>query len=232
MKCLKIFVLFIVISFSAYAQNFRLVEDTINIYSADFIGPVSTFEMRWSAKYRGHYFCIFIDEPIYDSYNRKNRLLVMSEDDKNVVEVGLPNDFQHQNYGDLFVRHDTLFLKPYNVHEKRSGYFFDMDAWKWIPVQVISNVIYEDNQYSVAVIDVGEWGTYSWFMEKMPKGEKHAEYIMPRNLSRIIKKNGTYHFIMGNRVDTLVSLKEKAKLCEKEQTYEAVVRDNYKGTSN
>lgn len=227
MRCFKTLALFIVISFSTYAQNFRLVEDTIRINVADFIGPVSTFKMTWSAKYSNHYFCIFIDQPLYDSWNQKNHLLVISEDGKKVVEVDLPNDFQNNYYGDLFVRHDTLFLKPYIVQKEQSGYFFDMNAWKWIPVEVVSNVIYEDDLYRVAVIDAGEWGSYSWFIEKTSNSEKHSEYIMQRNPSRIIKKNRTYHFIMGNRVDTLVTLKGKAKLCEEDQTYDAVARDNY-----
>lgn len=41
-----------------------------------------------------------------------------------------------------------------------------MDTWKWVPVNEVSNVIYEDDMYSVAVINVGEWGTYTWFIEK------------------------------------------------------------------
>lgn len=28
-----------------------------------------------------------------------------------------------------------------------------MDAWQWIPVEMVSNVIYDDDQYSVAVVD-------------------------------------------------------------------------------
>jgi hypothetical protein len=82
------------------------------------------------------------------------------------VEVSLPKDFQRNYYGDLFVRHDTLYLRPYQPHNKQSGYYFDMNEWKWHPVEVVSNVIYDDEQYSIAYIDMGEWGDYTWFIYK------------------------------------------------------------------
>ena len=157
--------------------------------------------------------------------------MVISEDGKNIVEVSLPKDFQGNSYGDLFVRHDTLFLRPYQDCEEQSGYYFDMDTWYWKPVEGISNMIYEDDLYSVAVIDVGEWGSYTWFIEKnfiQKKKASSRQYLMPGKLSRIIKKNNVYYFIRGSKVDTLISLKGKAQLCENNHTYEAVVRDGYK----
>lgn len=151
---------------SARAQQFKVVEDTIRINAADYISPISDFEMKWAAKYHGYYFCIFKDTQIYDHWIWKNRLLVIAEDGKNIVEVSLPKDFQGNYYGDLFVRHDTLYLSPYHLRDEQGGYYFDMDAWQWIPVEMVSNVIYDDDQYSVAVVDMGEWGAYTWFIDK------------------------------------------------------------------
>ena len=229
-RCFRvaIMLLFLVIVNPAKAQQFKVVEDTIRINAPDFISPISDFEMKWVAKYHGFYFCIFEDQQIYDHWIRRNRLLVISEDGEKIVEESLPKDFQGNSYGDLFVRHDTLFLRPYQNCEEQSGYYFDTDAWHWMPVEGISNMIYEDDQYSVAVIDVGEWGSYTWFIEKtFPQKEKTSshQYLMPGKLSRIIKKDSVYYFIPGYKVDTLISLKGKAQLCENNQTYEAVVRD-------
>lgn len=210
---------------SAQAQQFKLVEDTVMINAADYISPISDFQMKWSAKYHGYYFCIFLDQQIYDFWMSKHRLLVISEDGKEIVEVSLPKDFQRNYYGDLFVRHDTLFLRPYQDCEEQSGYFFDMDAWQWMPVKEVSNVIYDDDLYNVATIDVGEWGSYTWFMEKKVSKKAVRQYIMPGKLSRIIKKDSVYYFIRGIQVDTMISLKGKAQLCENNHTYEAVVRD-------
>ncbi len=258
LKCLTVFLLMV---FHSYAQQFQLAEDTIRINAADYINPISNLEMEWAAKYHGFYFCIFINKQIYNygSFPRKNRLLVISENGKDILEVNLPKDFQDNYYGDLFVRHDTLFLRPYPYSNKQNGHYFDMDAWRWIPVEVVSNTIYDDDQYCVATIDMGEWGSYTWFMEKkVPyvdtryvtsktssdiwdcstsvtvKPAHHEitktarQYIMPGKLSRIIKKDSVYYFIQGNKVDTLISLKGKAQLCETDHTYEAVVRNGHK----
>lgn len=167
-RCFRItmMLLFIVIAIQTQAQQFKVVEDTIRINAADYISPISEFTMKWSAKYHGFYFCIFKDQQIYDHWIWRNRLLVISEDRKDIVEVSLPKDFQGNYYGDLFVRHDTLYLSPYHLRNEQGGYYFDMDTWQWIPVEVVSNVIYDDDQYSVAVVDMGEWGAYTWFMEK------------------------------------------------------------------
>ena len=208
------------------ADQFFLLEDTVWIDDAIFISPISTFEMIGAAKYQGFYFCIFRDEQIYEHRICKNRLLVFPKDGKEVKEVDLPYELKYDYYRDLFVRHDTLFLKPYYCEH---GYFFNMEQWKWQPLELIPDVIYEDNQYNVAYVDMGEWGAYTWFMEKPSETKAQVnQYIMAQYLSRIIKKDNVYYFIHGHKVDTLISLKGKAKLCENDHTYEAVVRDGYK----
>lgn len=211
------------------ADQFFLLEDTVWINDAVFISPISTLEMIRAVKYRGFYFCIFREVQIYEHWVSKNRLLVISEDGKEVVEVDLSYyDLQRDYVGDLYVRHDTLFIKPYYSCEQK-GYFFDMELWKWQPVKQISDVIYEDNQYSIAYIDMGEWGAYNWFMEKPYDTKTDVnQYIMTKNISRIIKKDNVYYFIHGHKVDTLSSLLGKAQLCKPDQTYEVVARDNSK----
>ena len=238
------------------AQQFKVVEDTVMINAADYISPISDFEMKWAAKYHGYYFCIFLDQQIYGYWISKHRLLVISENGKDIVEVSLPKDFQRNYYGDLFVRHDTLYLRPYQPCDEQKGYYFDMKVWQWMPVEVVSNVIYDDDLYNVATIDVGEWGSYTWFIEKKVSyvdtrystpqissdiwesstsvtvkptcpeiKETVRQYIMPGKLSRIIKKDSVYYFIRYSKVDTLISLRGKAQLCENNHTYETVVRD-------
>ena len=165
----------------ANAQQFKLVEDTVLINASDFISPVSTFYMKWAAKYHGYYFCIFKEQQLYGSGRDKHRLLVISEDEKNVVEVKLPDDFNNNSYGDIFVRHNTLYLRP-SYHNEQSGYYFDMRVWKWKPVRVIPNIIYDDDQYSIAYIDIGEWGYYTWFIEKNVSNV----YIQKNSMSSII----------------------------------------------
>lgn len=224
MNRLKWLVILLAVSVTTYAQQFKIVEDTVLINAPDFISPISDFEMKWAAKYHGFYFCVFQDQQIYDHWIRKHRLLAISENGKEIKEVGLPEDFQRNYYGDLFVRHDTLYLSPYHLNKDQGGYYFDMDTWQWKPVEWISNILYEDDQYSVAYVDIGEWGKYTWFIDIK---EYPNQYIMPGKLSRIIKKDNVYYFIRGSKVDTLVSLKGKTKRCDEGYTYEDASFDEF-----
>ena len=104
------------------ADQFFLLEDTVWINDAVFISPISTLEMIRAVKYQGFYFCIFREVQIYEHWVSKNRLLVFPEDGKEVKEVDLPYELKYDYYSDLFVRHDTLFLKPYYCEH---GYFFN-----------------------------------------------------------------------------------------------------------
>jgi len=258
MNRLKWLVILLTLSVTTYAQQFKIVEDTVLINAPDFVSPISDFEMKWAAKYHGFYFCVFEDQQIYDHWIRKHRLLAISENGKEILEVGLPEDFQRNYYGDLFVRHDTLYLSPYHLNKDQGGYYFDMDTWQWKPVEWISNILYEDDQYSVAYVDIGEWGNYTWFIDNTVSHfddlhntpemstdiwessssatlkssypeikEYHSQYIMPGKLSRIIKKDNVYYFIRGSKVDTLVSLKGKAKRCDEGYTYEDASIDKF-----
>ena len=184
LRCVCISLTLVVVGMSnpAYAQQFKLLEDTVLINASDFISPISTFYMKWAAKYHGYYFCIFQERQIYGYGRDKHRLLVISEDEKNVVEVKLPDDFINNSYGDIFIRHNTLYLRPYSYHNEQSGYYFDMKVWKWKPVRVIPNIIYDDDQYSIAYIDIGEWGDYTWFIEKNVSNV----YIQKNSMSSII----------------------------------------------
>lgn len=232
MNRLKWLLLFLVITCSANAQQFKLVEDTIRINASDFISPISRFEMRWAVKYHEYYFCIFEDYPIYRNWNSKNRLLVISENGKDIVEMSLPKDFQTECYGDLFIRHDTLYLKPYHTDNKQMGYYFDIDTREWILVNDITNTIYEDEWYRVAVVDNGEWGNFTWFIEKQSNLEETEYIIKSGMLSRIIKKDSAYYFISKGCVDTLLSLDGKSKICELGQTYEDAIIDKLEFLDN
>ena len=227
------FVVLVAAYFASYAQQFRLVEDTVRINASDYISPISEFQMKWSVNYKGFYFCIFSTMDLYNYSRHNQRLLVFPEGGKNIAEVELPKDFKDGNYGDLFVRHDTLYLRPYHIKDGLGGYYFDMDAWQWKPVEVISDVIYDDDRYSVATIDCGEWGSFTWFIEKegghdgsgvASDSDKSKaavrQYIMPRKLDRIIRKDNVYYLIQGSHVDTLASLNGKAQHCTPGVRYE------------
>ena len=144
--------------------------------------------MKWATKYHGYYFCIFEDLQMYNHWLWKHRLLVFSEDGKDVVEVDLPKEFQNNIYGDLFVQHDTLFLRSYPFCDQ-NGYFFDLDLWKWQPVKVVC----EDDQYNLACLDLGEWGDNTCLREKSYDTLIQKTFLMDNQLYLVVNtKENTY----------------------------------------
>lgn len=220
MKRIVSILLTTMILLSAQAQQFRLVEDTVRINASDFISPVSKFEMKWSAQYHGYLFCIFDEQPIYEGWRSQKHLLVISADGKDITEVDLPDDFRGATYGDFFVRNDSLLLKCY--HEQ-SGWCLDVNTWQWQPVKAVSDIIYEDDQYSIAYIDIGEWGDYTWFIEKntrydgIPHGSPYADVGEWRGYTSYIDKPS--HPKIKDHVGQYVMCGDLQRIIKKDEVY-------------
>ena len=194
------------------AQRFVTVTDTISLNT---YGYFNRFSRIWLAndiaKYRNYYFCAFYETHLYDYNFQKYHILAFSEDGTDVRKVELPERAcSHFEHSDIFTRNDTLFLKGY--YSSCLHYFFDFDNWEWVPLDFFSNVIYEDEIYSV--IPYG-WGTYTCFINKEPTwrhetrdGIQHTEltnrlYLYCNKIKRVIRKGNSYFIVHHYGADSL-----------------------------
>lgn len=203
-------------------QRFTVIQDTFRINADDYFDPISTIRLKWSAPYHDWYFCVFEEMNVFEFWKKQNIILAISRDGKIIRPVFCPADFKRNSYGDLYVWHDTLFLHTYYTP---LGYYFDEKQWDWVPTEYISDIFYEDNLYQVAYVDVGEWGEYTWFIEREGKRtgiwkNERKQYLRPERLSRIFKIDSTYYFIHSNRIDTTGINSEKGVLCNYSMEYE------------
>ncbi len=179
-------------------QRFVVIRDTVHINAADYFSPISTVSLGWIAKYQGWYFCIFKEMDIFETWKGNRILLAISEDGHEVRRVDFPSK-EFSLYGDFFVRDGKLILKPYHTENAGKGFVFDNKSWSWEPINSISDFIYEDDLYTVAFKDYGEWGEYTWFIKKKNK----LQYIRPERFFRIIRINSVYYFVHQNRIDSV-----------------------------
>ncbi len=173
----------------ADVPNFTVKVDTIWIDANDYVTATCRFEMQRSAKCRDFYFCCFRQTELNTTnVGRKTHLLGISLDGKTLKKVPMPSDFDGDSYFDLFARNDTLYIKPYWEYEQ-IHYRFNYDKWKWEPTDHISDVIYEDADYQVAYKDFGEWGAYTWFIDK----HSQNQYLFQSYSTRIVPCQGIYY---------------------------------------
>ena len=205
-------------------QQFSVIRDTVQINAADYFNPISTVGMKWSVAYQDWYFCIFDEMDVFEFWRRQNVFLAISKDGKTIRKVDCPDNFKNNYYGDLYVWHDTLFLHTYYSTHDPLGYYFDLKQWEWVPTNGVSNLIYEDDSYQVAFEDVGEWGMYTWFMEKTGRsgkklGDNPNQYIRSGRISRIIRMDSVYYFIHSNSVVSTPVAGAKGILCNDTTAY-------------
>jgi len=180
-------------------QQFTVIRDTVLINAADYFSPISSVSLGWVTKYQGWYFCIFEEKDIFESWKGDRILLAISEDGHEVKRVDFPSrDFSV--YGDFFVRDGKLILKPYYTEIAGKGFIFDDKNWSWKPANSISDIIYDDDLYTIAYKDYGEWGDYTWFIKKKNK----TQYIRPERFSRIVRIDSVYYFVHRNRIDSVL----------------------------
>ena len=190
-------------------QQFTVIQDTVFLNAADYFDPISTVTLEWLAKYQDRYFCIFDETDLYERWKGKLILLAISLDGKDVRKVDMPSCGLGP-YGDFFVRDGKLIIKPYYTERKGEGYVFDEKNWSWKQNNSTSDIIYEDDLYSVAYTDYGEWGDYTWFIKKSNK----AQYLQTERYSRIIRLNSVYYFVHPDRIDSVSISDTLGKYCD------------------
>lgn len=186
--------LFLLLAFSVGAQDFVVEHDTFRLDSKAYAGPLSRWTMKGAVKYHDRYFVVFVDQPLYlDAWNRGNQLLSISLKDNTVENIGHP--IPRGNYDDIFVRHDTLFMSTY-LHD--NDYFFDEKSRTWKETGKLSNLLYEDEEFEVYKYNMGEWGQYTWFVDRKTR----EQFLFLTSVTRINRVNGIY-YLTGGSVRTL-----------------------------
>jgi len=209
-------------TYSTPDGEFIIGIDTLNINLKSYVSP--TFDKYYSLthaiKNKNKYYCLF--KANKESY--KKFLFKISETGIVEKEIKLPRDLTNCFYSDLFVFHDTIYSKPY-MNDK--SYYLDSEKDIWIETAEPDDVIYEDERYYVTYLDFGEWGSTTWFKDKL----SGKEYELASSAKIINKIDKNYYISGGVRV-IKVNNPLEMKQCDKEYYYQIIKKKEFSEGTN
>jgi hypothetical protein len=201
--------------------DFIVSTDTLKVNLKPYVPGTVKVSLTHAVKYKDAYYCYFTNSA--DSYNKY--LFVISDLGVIEREITLPKEITDCYYLDLFVMHDTIFTKPY-MQDK--SFYLDMHTLRWIETPEPDDVIYEDERFYVTYLDFGEWGSTTWFRDKL----SGKEYELASSGEIINRVNGSYYISEGLKV-LKIENPLKMKPCDTGSYYRAVKKVTFhEGTTS
>lgn len=165
-KINKIILYFILFSNIVFSQNFNFKSDTIK---TKYIGSIKNCIKHKSNLY-------FFTETSNSGFSSKGTLHFYKINKKgNSLKIVVPKELQ-QFYIDLYSKKDTVFAVEY---WNKNTYFLDLKKNEWVKTIKSKDIIYEDENYVINSIDLGEFGGYTWFKNKLTNKEYGFQAFVP-----------------------------------------------------
>ncbi len=144
--------------------SFNIVADTIPI-------NVNGYLTR-ALKYRNCYYLLYAQK-IKKQYGRGSQLCLYRLSDGRFGRiVDFPNDLNYCHL-DFFVQNDSIIIKPYL---DRQSYYFDTQNYTLKPIDYTDDIIFEDENYIIYSLDLGEWGGITYFVSKQQNHSRGIQY--------------------------------------------------------
>lgn len=200
--------------YSTKYGEFIICIDTLYINFKPYMSP-DKVSLTHAVKFGEEYYCCFTDKN--DSYNKYFFVIT----NKGTIDktIKLPSDLTDCFYMDLFILHDTIFSKPYM---NKKYYFLDLKKLKWLETSEPDDVIYEDSRFYVTYIDFGEWGSTTWFKDKLSQ----KEYVLASS-AKIINKIDSIYYLSGGTKVFKIDNPLKLKKCDKEYYYQIIKKKEF-----
>lgn len=191
---------------SNMSKDVEIAYRTFHIDSKSITRPSTSLCFEGSAKYHGHYFCLFEEVFLDTIRNSCSHIFAISSADSKVKEVHMPDNisFIHPQ---LFVRNDSLLVicgndYCYCIIDSICG-GDEYSSWKLKKIQGISSIVYEDKEYCVKFTDKGEWGQFMSFIDKSDCQE-HLYWCW----GKVFKRQDGYYLCSNEAISRIVNPKE------------------------
>jgi hypothetical protein len=201
----------IVILFSlfSYGQGFEVTVDTLKISVSELIQPDVKIDLTHAVEFQGKYYCFF-NEVKSDNTRRDIKFcFILSTNGRVEKKVEVPEEVQNTVYYDLFIKHDTIFVKNYMDGET---FYFNDPKSKWIKINEVDDVIFEDDRFYFTFLDFGEWGSTVWCKDKKTK----KEYEVSASGTNLNKIDNTYFITSSHRI---LKIEDPLKLEQSQRDY-------------
>lgn len=210
---LKITLPILLLTFNSicFSQSFKITTDTISVSVSQLILPAKEVQLTHVVKYQGNYLTFF-DEVNKKDQSRSNLkfCFIIDNSGRILKNIALPQKIKSEIYYDLFLRHDSTFVKLYMNQET---YFFDKKNSQWAETNEAKDIIFEDKRFYFTFLSFGEWGSRMWCIDK----KTNKEYELASY--GIINKIGNIYYI--TEALRVLKLADPLKLqpCKKEHFY-------------
>ncbi len=196
-------------------REFVISNDTLCLDS--FAYPLSRISLEHAVKYNDSYYCLFDKIGIYRGmyeWGRDPFMLKISGNNTTILQ--LPSPDEHLQWYDFFVRSDTLFWKDQSFE---ASYWDDAVA-EWVPVEYLPDIVYEDQDWQVAVRNGGEFGVFTWFIDR----HSDKQYIYPM-LPEKINRIDSVFYLTGKKAITTLQNPRQGLLCNSDLRYENTLNE-------
>ncbi|OFY83538.1 MAG: hypothetical protein A3F72_13015 [Bacteroidetes bacterium RIFCSPLOWO2_12_FULL_35_15] len=217
-------VFFIIFNVIAYGQSFNVTTDTFDISLKELIKPATKVDLTHAIKFQNKYYCFFEERKKDNSRQDLKFCFIVSNYAKTIQKIKVPNEIQNTVYYDLFLRHDTIFVKTYMDGET---YYFNIDKLAWVTIKDADDMIFEDERYYFTYLDFGEWGSTTWCKDKLTGNE----YELASSGTIINKIDSVYYITAGLKI-LKIENPLKLKQCKNGYFYETVRQKKFSEGTN
>ena len=202
-------------------REFFISNDTLCLDT--YARPLSLISLKHAVKYNGTYKCLFDKTGAYRGmydWGSEPFMLEISDNAKAIRQLPSPDRFII--WSDSFVRSDTLFWK--NQFEEAS--YWEETTAEWVPVKLLPDIVYEDPEWQVAVRNGGEFGVFTWFIDR----HSDNQYIYPILPERINRIDSTFYLTDKNSIMALQNPRQ-GLLCDSDLRYENTLGTEYRNST-
>lgn len=197
---------FALISSCSEKNRFEIKTDTITANIEGDIAP--------TVKYNNKYYCFFkphlITMPAWT-----HGFYILSESGVIENRIKIPREINADFY-DLFVKNDSIILKE---ELNADCYYLDTTRFKWIKINDVDDLIYEDEKFYVTYLNFKKIGATVWFKDK----QTGLEYELAASTPDINRLNGVYYVTNYNKVFEITNPLD-LKMCDSGHYYKNVLQ--------
>jgi hypothetical protein len=105
---------------------------------------------------------------------------------------------------------------------REESYYLDLKTFRWIATKAVDDVIYEDERFYVTYINLGEWGSITWFKDKLSGKEYECA-----SSGTIVNKVESGYYITSNK--KVLQIKDPLKMqeCSADSYYETIKKKDF-----
>ena len=204
------------------SREFIIANDTLCLDSYAY--PLSLISLNHAVRYDGSYYCLFDKKGSYRGmYDRGIEPFMLEISDDATVIRQLPSPDYYLIWSDFFVRSDTLFWK----NQFEEACYWEDNAAEWVPVKALPDIVYEDTDWQIAVRDGGEFGVFTWFIDR----HTDRQYIYPILPERINRIDSTFYLTGKNAIMTLSNPRQGLQ-CDEGLRYENTLGAEYQNSTS